>query len=205
MNTRNVLDSKLRYRNLSDLIEPPVIIRVNSFNEQSLAAFSESFSRAHNTGQDIIPIVIDSHGGHVDALFGIVDQINSSDKIIATIVEGKAASCGAVLLTCGTVGHRYVGKNAYVMIHEVRDSISGKIDEIKVTAEHALYENKAIFDLLANNCGHRPSYFRDIIHDRNHADWYLNAEDCLKHNIANVIGIPELITKISVDFELKMK
>ena len=41
----------------------PIIIRVNKFDEESAKEFVDAMSRAQNTGQSVIPVVIDSYGG----------------------------------------------------------------------------------------------------------------------------------------------
>ena len=41
-------------------------------------------------------------------------------------------------------------------------------------------------------------YFLDLIHSKNHSEIYLNAKECKKHNICNHIGVPELVTNVSV-------
>ena len=49
-----------------ELIEDlPVIIRVRKFDETSAKEFSFSMNKAQNSGQPIIPVVIDSYGGQV--------------------------------------------------------------------------------------------------------------------------------------------
>jgi hypothetical protein len=45
-----------------ELRKSPVIIRVNKFDEESAKKFDEEVAQAHNTGQKIIPVVIDSFG-----------------------------------------------------------------------------------------------------------------------------------------------
>ena len=42
-----------------ELRKPPVIIRVNKFNEEAAKKFASEMATADNTGQDIIPVVID--------------------------------------------------------------------------------------------------------------------------------------------------
>ena len=60
--------------NISSLIKEielrknPVIITVNKFDEKSAKEFQQQLSLAHTTGQKIIPVVIDSHGGQVYSL-----------------------------------------------------------------------------------------------------------------------------------------
>ena len=46
-----------------ELRSNPVIVRVNKFDEESAKDFATQISLAHNTGQKVIPVVIDSYGG----------------------------------------------------------------------------------------------------------------------------------------------
>ena len=55
-----------------ELRNNPVIIRVNKFTEESAADFATQMSIAHNTGQSVIPIVIDSYGGQVYSLMSMI-------------------------------------------------------------------------------------------------------------------------------------
>ncbi len=182
----------------SDLLEPPVIIRVSEFDNETAKEFSESMSRAHNTGQIIIPIIIDSSGGQVYSLLSMIANIKSSKLPVATIATGKAMSCGAVLLSCGAEGHRYMDENAVVMIHDIAGTHWGKNEELKASAKQGDKLQKQIFGLMAKNCRQNPNYFLDIIHDKSHAEWYLTPQEAKKHNIINHIKVPEFRTKISV-------
>ena len=82
-----------------ELRKPPIIIRVNKFNEKAALEFATKVAVAHSTGQKVIPVVIDSYGGEVYSLMSMISSIESSELPVATIVEGKAMSCGAVLLS----------------------------------------------------------------------------------------------------------
>ena len=73
-----------------ELRKNPVIIRVNKFDEESAKKFSQEVAQAHNTGQKIIPVVIDSYGGQVYSLMSMISAIKNAELPIATIVEGKA-------------------------------------------------------------------------------------------------------------------
>ncbi len=46
-----------------ELRKQPVVIRVNKFDEESAKKFSDAMSEAQNTGQPIVPVIIDSYGG----------------------------------------------------------------------------------------------------------------------------------------------
>ena len=97
----------------------PVVIRVRKFDEPAAKAFSDEMARAQNSGQPIIPIIIDSYGGQVYSLMSMISDIKHSRIPVATIVQGKAMSCGAILFSFGAEGMRYMDPDATVMIHDV--------------------------------------------------------------------------------------
>ena len=114
-----------------ELRKNPVIVRVNKFDEKSVKEFQTSIAMAHNTGQKVIPIVIDSYGGEVYSLMAMISAIKHAEIPIATIVEGKAMSCGAILFSFGEEGMRFMDPNATVMIHDVSSGQLGKVEEVK--------------------------------------------------------------------------
>ena len=178
----------------------PNIIHVSKFSEDSAKEFLEAMINAQNTGQTIIPIVIDSYGGEIYSLLKMIDIIKSSNIPVATICMGKAMSCGAVLLTCGAEGHRYMAPTATVMIHDAATFSMGKVEEIKAEAKEIERLNKLIFKIMADNCGKEATYFSKLVHEKSHADWFLDAEEVKKHNIVNHLRIPKV--KIAFDAEL---
>ena len=82
-----------------ELRKNPIVIRVNKFDEKASKEFDSQVALAHNTGQKVIPIVIDSYGGQVYSLMSMISAINHCEIPVATIVEGKAMSCGAILFS----------------------------------------------------------------------------------------------------------
>jgi ATP-dependent Clp endopeptidase proteolytic subunit ClpP len=178
----------------------PIVIRVNKFDEESALKFSNQMSAAHNTGQTMIPVVIDSYGGQVYSLMSMIANIKSSKLPVATIVEGKAMSCGALLFSYGTSGYRFMDKHATIMIHDVSSGARGKIEEIKADAKEGDRLNQRLYREMAANCGKEPEFFLQQIHDRSHADWYLDAEESQTIGLANHLRVPELKVKIDVAY-----
>jgi ATP-dependent Clp endopeptidase proteolytic subunit ClpP len=181
----------------------PVVIRLTKFDESSAKAFSSAVMKAQNTGQPVLPIIIDSYGGQVYSLMSMISDIQHSRIPVATIVQGKAMSCGAILFSFGTDGHRYMDPNATVMIHEVSSMAWDKIEEMKASTAEAERLNKKIFHMMAENCGQNKDYFLDIVHEKGHADWFLEADECLKHNLANHLHVPQLKIETKVRFTFK--
>ena len=186
-----------------ELRAEPVIIRVNKFDEDSSKEFAVSMSKAQSTGQSIVPVVIDSYGGQVYALMSMISAIKHSKLPVATIVESKAMSCGALLFSFGTQGYRFIAQDATLMVHDVSLGSFGKIEEIKADAKEGERLNQKVYRMMAANCGKDPSYFLDIIHAKGHADWFLDAEETLQHGIANHIRVPEMRLTVEVKYKLE--
>jgi ATP-dependent Clp protease protease subunit len=82
-----------------------------------------------------IRIYINSPGGSVYAGLSIFDTMNLVKPDVQTICIGMAASMGAVLLSAGAKGKRFVLPNSKVMIHQVLGGAEGQASDIKIQAE----------------------------------------------------------------------
>lgn len=186
-----------------ELRSNPVVIRVNKFDEESAKKFDEEVSRAHSTGQKVIPIVIDSPGGMVYSLMSMIGTIKHAELPIATIVEGKAMSCGAILTTFGAEGMRFMDPNATIMIHDVSSGDFGKIEELKSSVGEAERLNDIVYKMMAQNCGKKEDYFLKIVDQKKHADWFMGAEEAKKHNIVNQLRVPKFNIEVGVSIEFE--
>lgn len=185
-----------------ELRKDPVIIQVNNFNEEEAAKFRGLVSIAHNTGQKVIPIIIDSYGGEVYSLMSMISSIKSSKIPVATIVTGKAMSCGAILASFGGEGLRFMDPDATIMIHDVSSRAFGKVEELKADASEADRLNKKVFAMMARNCGKPDDFFIKKIHDKGHADWFLGPDEAIEIGIINFKRVPEMTIKVSVDIDV---
>jgi len=186
-----------------ELKQEPVIITINNFDEESASAFSEAVSIAHNTGQKVIPVIIDSYGGQAYSLLSMISTIKSSTIPVATIIRGKAMSCGSILACFGDDGLRFMDKDATLMIHDVASTAFGKVEELKADAREADRLNKKVYKMMARNCGKADDYFLNLIHDKGHADWFLDAEEAKEHNLVQHLRVPNLKGKVTVTIDLE--
>ena len=138
----------------------PIIIRLTKFDEASAKAFSSAVMKAQNTGQPVLPVIIDSYGGQVYSLMSMISDIRHSKIPVATIVQGKAMSCGAILFSFGAEGMRYMDPDSTVMIHDVSSMEHGKVEEIKASAEETERLNQKIYHMMAENCGHHKDTYQ---------------------------------------------
>ena len=186
-----------------ELRKPPVIVRVNKFTEDSAKKFHQEMALAHSSGQKIIPVVIDSYGGQVYSLMSMISAIDAAELPVATIVEGKAMSCGAVLLTFGEQGMRFADPNATVMIHDVSSGGWGKIEELKADVAEADRLDQKIFTMMARNCGKKDDYFKKKVFNKKHADWFMDAQEAKRHGLVNHLRVPKLSIKVDVDIDFE--
>ena len=180
----------------------PIIIHVGDVNEENTIKFRRQMSVAHNTGQKVIPIIIDSYGGQAYSLMTMISCIKNAKIPVATIVMGKAMSCGAILASFGSEGLRFMDPDSTIMIHDVSSFAFGKVEEMKADASEADRLNKKIFTMMARNCGKPDDYFMKKIHDKGHADWFLDADEAIEHGIIDFKRIPEMKIKVSVDIDV---
>ena len=186
-----------------ELSQNPVVVVVNKFTEEAAEDFRNKFSLAQSTGQKVVPVVIDSYGGQVYSLMSMISTIRASTLPVATIAEGKAMSCGAVLLSFGHEGMRFMDPDATVMIHDVASGQWGKNEEVKASAAETDRLNKKIFKMMAKNCGKDEDFFLNEIHARGHADWFLEADLCKSIGLVNHVRVPTFDIKIDVSIDFK--
>ena len=186
-----------------ELRSDPVVITVNKFDEETANEFATLVSAAQNTGLKVIPVVIDSYGGEAYSLLSMIGTVKSSSLPIATIIKGKAMSCGALFASFGEEGLRFMDKDAVLMIHDVSTMAFGKVEELKADARESDRLNKKLYTMMARNCGKPDDYFLNLIHDKGHADWFLEAEEAKEHNIVQQLRVPTLKGKVTVNFSLE--
>ena len=71
-----------------------------------------------------IKLYITSNGGYVYQVFSIIDTIKSLVVPVHTICKGFVASAGTLLSLAGE--KRFITKNSYMLIHELRAGTWGK-------------------------------------------------------------------------------
>jgi ATP-dependent Clp protease protease subunit len=64
-----------------------------------------------------------------------------------------AASMGAVLLSCGTKGQRYILPHGRVMIHQVSSGSKGTFSDMKIELAMVERLRNDIYSILAKNIG----------------------------------------------------
>lgn len=103
-----------------------------------------------------ITMYINSPGGSImdgDGILDTMDYLKSTGITIETIVVGKAASFGALILLNGTKGKRYVLPRSRVMIHQPLGGAEGQAEDIIRKAELIGKMKKEINQFISEKTG----------------------------------------------------
>lgn len=133
-----------------------------------------------------VHLYINSPGGSVTSTMAIVDTMNHIKPSVATFCVGIAASGGAIVLSSGEKGKRFILPNAEVMIHQPLGGAEGQATDIAISAEHILKTRDNLNKLLAKNTNKSLSQIEKDVE----RDFYMNAKEAKKYGI-----IDQIVTK----------
>ena len=130
---------------------------------------------AHEDSKKDIKLYINSPGGSVHDGLAIIDTMNFVEPDIQTIGIGLQASMGAMLLSCGTKGKRFLLPNSRVMIHQPSSGTEGKITDQEIALREGITLKKILIDILAKNTGKKPE---QVEKDMDRDNWMSAKEAC---------------------------
>lgn len=195
----------LKQKDVEGMFTMPVIVSViGDFNEAAAKKLYEDCDKAVSTGQTILPILIDSYGGYVDSLVGMLDYFQSlrEDGVeIITIACGKVMSCGAYLFSMGD--KRYIGQRSRLMYHRLSGGSSGNASDMKSASDEADRLERSVLEEVSKHIGKPKGWLFEQLKERNFADWYLTAKECLSLGVATNIGIPQFTFAVNTEFSYK--
>lgn len=130
-----------------------------------------------------INLYINSPGGEVISGLGLIDTMNYIKCDVATTCIGMAASMGAVLLSNGTKGKRFVLPHSRVMIHQVSSANRGTLKDMEIELQQTIRCKKDLYTILSENTN---KSFEQIEKDCDRNFWLIGQE-AVDYNIADVL------------------
>lgn len=130
-----------------------------------------------------IKLYINSPGGSVYDGLAIIDTMNYIQPDVQTIGIGLQASMGAMLLSCGAKGKRFVLPNARVMIHQPSSGTEGKITDQEIALKEGIFLKKKLAEIFAKNTG---KDLKQVEKDMDRDNW-MSAEEALAYGIVDEI------------------
>ncbi len=131
-----------------------------------------------------IKLYINSPGGSVYDGLAIIDTMSYIQPDVQTIGIGLQASMGAMLLSCGTKGKRFVLPNARVMIHQPSYGTGqAKVTDQEIELREGLYLKQRLIDILAEQTGKDK---KTIERDMDRDNW-MSAEEAKAYGIIDEV------------------
>lgn len=132
-----------------------------------------------------IKVVFTSPGGNVldgIALYDFLVALRKAGTKIDVTALGWAASMSAILLQAGE--ERIMGRNSYLLIHEVSDVVGGNMSVIEDQVEFAKRLQETLLDILSERSKLTK---RQIKAKWKKKDWWLDAKEALEFGFIDTI------------------
>mgnify|MGYP006421019457 CR=1 FL=1 len=175
------------------LLENRIVFLVGEINYQSASRVMMQMLYLENQRRNQeISLYINSPGGVVDDTLALYDTMRFLSSPVATYCIGRAFSGGAVLLTAGTKGRRFILPHAKVMMHQPSGGMTGQTEDIKLQAEQIIKSKNLLIQIIARHTGQDPEKVRTD----SERDKFYDAEEAKAYGL-----IDEVLTEPPKDAE----
>jgi ATP-dependent Clp endopeptidase proteolytic subunit ClpP len=130
-----------------------------------------------------LKIYINSNGGEIFAAIPLIDAIKNCSIPVYTYIEGIAASAASLI---SMAGHkRFITKNSFMLIHELRSGVEGKYSDIMDEKENCDKLMNVIRNIYLERTGGKlTKQFLDKTLKR---DILLSSDECATHGLIDEI------------------
>lgn len=152
-----------------------------SLNKELRTVETRLKTTAAALGIDPQPIYlhVTTHGGGIHAAFSIVDCINQISLPVYTVADGFVASAGTLITLAGK--KRYITANAYMLIHEIRSGVWGKMSSI----DEEYLNLKKVMDHIMDYYMKKTNFTKKQLEKILSKDIIWNAEECLEKGLVD--------------------
>ena len=131
--------------------------------------------------EPIIRVHIMSDGGDIFAGMTLMNTLESSRVKVITIAQGSCCSAATFMLLGGS--ERKMGRNAYVLIHQISTEMWGNFQELK----HELKSTDKFMKMLKKMYLEKTKIPEKKFKRLMKKDIYLSPSDCLKYKIVDAV------------------
>ena len=132
-----------------------------------------------------LTLVINSHGGDLNAAFSIIDVMRGSSIPVHTIGLGQISSCGILTFMAGAKGHRILTPNTSILSHQWSWGAVGKSHELAAVKKEFELTDDRMMEHYKKCTGMDEKTIRKVLLPAN--DVYLSAEEAVEYGIADKV------------------
>jgi len=137
------------------------------------------FSATYNIPLQPIYLHLTTDGGLIYSAFSIIDCIKSLSVPVHTIIDGFVASAGTLISLAGE--KRYMNKNSYMLIHELRGGVWGKMSEIEDEFKNIKRIMKHLMSIYLENTKLKKNELEKILKK----DIIWDLDECIKYGLVH--------------------
>jgi ATP-dependent protease ClpP protease subunit len=126
---------------------------------------------------------ITTDGGCISSAFSIIDCMENSRIPVNTVIDGSVSSAGTLISIHGK--KRFVCKNSYVLIHELRSGCWGKLAYIDDTYKNCIKIQEHINNFYLTKTKINKKMLKDLLVK----DLQFNADECINMGVADSIYV----------------
>lgn len=138
--------------------------------------------RTPSNESDPINIIINSAGGDIHEMLGMIDYIETLSVKVNTICRGKAFSAAAIILACGT-GTRMISKRSSVMFHQSSSLLDGKMSDLESYLTNVKNLENIVYELLAEKTTKDAKWWSDHMK----SDFFIPADKLIEYGVIDQI------------------
>jgi ATP-dependent protease ClpP protease subunit len=145
-------------------------------------------SKLQNTknilGESFDPIIhlhIKTDGGEIFSAISTLDLIPTLKSKVYTYIDGCVASAGTLISVVGA--KRFMGRNAYLLIHQISGDMYGKFSEMEDQMENSTNLMKFIKNIYKQNTKIPMKRLDELLK----RDLWMDSRECLENGIIDVI------------------
>ena len=145
--------------------------------------FLESEGKKLKESEKDISLYINSPGGSVTSGLAIIDTMNLISCDVSTVCVGMCASMGAMILSQGAKGKRYILPNAEVMLHQPLGGVQGQATDIEIASKHILRTKENLTNMIAVSTN---KSLEEVKSDMER-DYWMTSKEALEYGIVDKI------------------
>lgn len=130
-----------------------------------------------------IQIYIDSYGGSVYQIFGLIALIENSKTPVHTYVTGIAMSAAFLLFLSGS--KRFIYKRSTLMYHQISNLLYGKVKDMEDDLKETLRLQKEMDEFILDRTCITQEELQ--LNFKSKSDWIFTIDDCIRYKIATNI------------------
>jgi ATP-dependent Clp protease, protease subunit len=166
----------------SRLLNERIIFLGEEVNEHTAnLVIAQMIHLAYEDPNKDIYFYINSPGGSVYDGLAIYDTMQYIKPDVQTIGIGLQASMGAILLSSGTKGKRFVLPNSRIMIHQPHGGTQGVMTDMEISLKEGIRTKELLVEIMSKNTGQKPPKIRADME----RDFWMDAKEAIDYGVVD--------------------